>query len=401
VRGWENTRKNFAGQLNGFVRSHAAERKHQDEQEILAWLKSRGALGVAALEAHAKLSDLIAQRQATSERDLVLQSLSGLGLLGAARTLYRLSIEREKPEHERAVGYQPRDEEKIAGGLDELQKRFVLSMEKQLLAYWLRHYLSLPAAQRIVAVDRWLDGDDDAAIQRALDGLYAGTKLAALDERMSWFTAKKSAFDASNDRLIRFAALLMPTLLTLEDEAKAVAGDLAHYRPLYLTGVQEFRRSRGAAIYPDANGSLRLTYGHVVGYQLRDGLQAEPFTTAAGMAAKATDEAPFDAPKSVLDAIRAQRYGSYADVKLKGLPVNFLADLDSTGGNSGSPVMNANGHLVGLLFDGTWESVSSNWVFDRDIKRSICVDIRYVLWLMDVVSPAPRLLNEMGITRTP
>ncbi len=193
----------------------------------------------------------------------------------------------------------------------------------------------------------------------------------------------------------------MPTLLSLEEEGRASAGEFARYRPQFLAGVQEFRRSRGEHVYPDANSSLRLTYGHVMGYQQRDGLLALPFTTGSGILAKDTGTDPFDSPQPVLDALRAKRHGAYADKALGDLPVNFLADLDTTGGNSGSPAMNAKGELVGLLFDGTWESVSSNWVFDKTIKRSILVDIRYALWLMDIVYPAPRLLREMGVTAAP
>ena len=218
-----------------------------------------------------------------------------------------------------------------------------------------------------------------------------------LEERQRWLTADKAAFAASSDSMIRLAVALMPTLLALEDEGRASSGDFARYRPAFLAGVQEFRRSRGEHVYPDANASLRLTYGHVMGYQQRDGLMALPFTTGSGVLAKDTGVEPFDSPKPVLDALRAKRYGNYADPMLGDLPVNFLADLDTTGGNSGSPAMNAKGELVGLLFDGTWESVSSNWVFDKTIKRSILVDIRYALWVMDIVYPAPRVLREMGV----
>lgn len=397
VRGWENTLKNFAGQLAGFARSDAAVRKHREEQEVLDWLKARGPAGAVALDAHAKLLALNAKREATRERDQVLNSVSQLGVLGAARTLYRLAIERGKPDAERAAGYQQRDIERIAGGLGELQKRYVAGMDRVLMTYWLRHYRALPVAQRIPALDAWLGGDDDAAMERALDGLYAGTRLGVLEERQRWLTADQAAFTTSDDTMIRLAVALMPTLLALEDEGRAHAGESARYRPLFLAGVQEFRRSRGEHVYPDANASLRLTYGHVMGYQQRDGLLALPFTTGSGVLAKHTGTEPFAAPEPVLAALRAKRHGRYADPTLGDLPVNFLADLDTTGGNSGSPAMNAKGELVGLLFDGTWESVSSNWVFDKTIKRSILVDIRYALWLMDLVYPAPRLLREMGV----
>ncbi len=172
---------------------------------------------------------------------------------------------------------------------------------------------------------------------------------------------------------------------------------MSKYLPVYLAAVKAYRQSLGQQVYPDANSSLRVTFGHVVGYEPQDGLRATPFTTAEGVAAKATNEEPFDASQAVLNAIRDKKYGSYKDDQLGTLPVNFLATLDTTGGNSGSPVMNAKGELVGLLFDGVWDSVSSNWIYDRKATRSICLDIRYMLWYMDVIDAAPRLFTEMGV----
>ena len=107
---------------------------------------------------------------------------------------------------------------------------------------------------------------------------------------------------------------------------------------------------------------------------------------------------PFDATQVQLDAIAARRFGAWEVAKLGDVPVNYLADLDVTGGNSGSPTLNAKGELVGLIFDGIWESVASNWVFDPTITRTIHVDSRYMLWIMDKVYPAPAILQELGVT---
>ena len=118
------------------------------------------------------------------------------------------------------------------------------------------------------------------------------------------------------------------------------------------------------------------------------------------MAAKATGEEPRRAP-ALLEAMREKRYGGLADRRLKTVPVNFLSDLDITGGNSGSPVLDAHGKLVGLAFDGNWESVASNWVFDPTVTRMISVDQRYMRWVMQEVYPAPRVLAELGLTPKP
>ena len=334
--------------------------------------------------------------RATRERDLIFSQINGLGLLGAARTLYRLAIEKEKTDAERVSGYQQRDWARIEGGLTELQKRFQADMERKLMGYWFSQYLKLPADQRVAALDAWIGTPEVAAVDRKLDALYAGTKLKTLAERLGWLNADRKKIEASGDAMIALAVAVMPTVLALEDEGRAVAGDYSRYRPLFLSAVQDYRRSLGGHVYPDANASLRVTYGHVVGYQPRDGIAAVPFTTAEGMAAKATPDEPFNAPADLLAAIRAKRYGAYVDPSLGTLPVNFLADLDITGGNSGSPVMNAKGELVGLVFDGTWEGVSANWVYDGMVNRAIALDVRYLLWYMDLVNPAPRLLKEMG-----
>jgi S1-C subfamily serine protease len=105
----------------------------------------------------------------------------------------------------------------------------------------------------------------------------------------------------------------------------------------------------------------------------------------------------FDVTQPQLDAIAQRRFGRWEVPALKDVPVNYLADLDVTGGNSGSPTLNAKGELVGLIFDGIWESVASNWVFNPELTRTIHVDSRYMLWLMDEVYPAPAILKELGV----
>jgi hypothetical protein len=391
IRGWQNAMKNWDGQLEGFRRIGAAERKQEEEQAVLAWLRTQGKDGAAALAAHERLVALAAEARATRDRDLIVGQIAGTGLLGNLRQLHRLAIEAAKPDAERAPGYQQRDLPAIDGGVRQLEKRYLPAMEKQLLAYWLGEYLKLPAAQRIAAIDTWLGGNDAAAITRALDATYAGTTLASTDARLALMKADLASIEANTDPLLKLAVALAPTLKQMEDVAKARSGDNSLHRPVYLAAVQQYKRSQGQGVYPDANLSLRITYGNVMGYSPKDGVAYTPFTTLDGIAAKATGVEPFDAPKAQLDAIAAMSAEQKAAV-----PVNFLSDLDITGGNSGSPVLNGKGELVGLAFDGNWESVSSNWVFDPVMTRMIAVDHRYMVWIMDKVYPAPHLLKEMG-----
>ena len=395
---WNNVSKNYEGQLAGFERIDAAGQKQAEEAAVLQWLKGQGGTGEAALDAHAKLIALLEQGKATRDRDLALGQFQGTGVVGVATQLYRLSLEREKPNAERESGYQERDLPAIEGGLKQLERRYVPAMDRQLQEYWLREYVKLPAAQRVGAMDQWLGGSDAAAVERALDRL-AGTRLGDTEERLKWMAADRKAFEASKDPAIQYAVAVMPTLLELEQERKTRAGENLAARPVYLQALADYKKSQGEFVYPDANLSLRITFGNVVGYQPKDGVEYTPFTTVEGVAAKATGEEPFDAPQALLDAVKARRYGGLEDKRLGTVPVNYLSNLDITGGNSGSPVLDANGKLVGLAFDGNWESVSSNWVFDPKMTRMISVDGRYLRWIMQEVYPAPQLLKEMGVAK--
>jgi len=395
MAGWNNTSKNFEGQLAGFERMGAMARKQAEEAAVLAWLQGRGADGAAALAAHGKLVELLEQGKATRERDNALRNFNNTAVLGSAIQLYRLAIEKAKPDAERAPGYQQRDLPGIEGGMKQLERRYVPAMDRQLQAYWLDEYLKLPAGQRVAALDKWLGGADAAAAKRALDRL-AGTRLGDTAERLKWLDADRAAFEASSDPAIQYAVAVMPTLLELEEQGKVRAGESLIARPVYLQAVADYRKSRGESVYPDANSSLRITFGNVQGYAPRDGVLHTPFTTLEGVVAKETGEDPFDSPQALLDAVAAGRHGGLADARLGSVPVNFLADLDITGGNSGSPVLDADGRLVGLLFDMNWESVASNWVFDPALTRAISVDQRYMRWIMQEVFPAPQLLRELN-----
>jgi len=393
-----NVAKNYKGQLEGFKRIDAAAQKRAEETAVLGWLKKQGSAGRPALAAHDQLVKHLDASKATRERDLFVNQFNNTAAVNAAITLYRLAIERAKPDAEREAGYQQRDLPTIEGGLRQMERRYVPKMDQQLQQYWLSQYTALPAAQRSNEVlNQWLGGNDSAAVN-ALIGKLAGTGLGSLDKRLEWFNADRAAFEASTDPAIQYAVAVMPALLKQEEDRKRREGESLIARPTYLQAVADYKKSQGGFVYPDANLSLRITFGNVMGYG-KDGVNYTPFTTLEGIVAKETGEDPFDSPKALLEAVKAKRYGGLEDARVGSVPVNFLSNLDITGGNSGSPVLDAHGKLVGLAFDGNWESVSSNWVFDPVMTRMIAVDSRYMQWIMQEVAPAPQLLKELNLAR--
>ena len=193
MAGWNNTMKNFEGQLEGFRRNNVLGIKQREEAAVLAWLATQGQRGKEALEAHTRLVSLIRESARTQERNFVVGNFNGTGLIGSAVRLYRLAIERQKPDAQRDSGYQDRDLPMIEGGLRQMDRRYDPTMDRQLQSYWLNRYVALPSDRHVAAVDGWLGGGDRAAVERALSRLD-GSKLGALDERLKWLRADKAAF---------------------------------------------------------------------------------------------------------------------------------------------------------------------------------------------------------------
>ena len=239
--------------------------------------------------------------------------------------------------------------------------------------------------------------DAAEAILTTLHGMYTATALTDSDARLALFDADLATLEASEDPFVQFAIAMYDTNLELEAEEEAIEGRLIEARPKFVEALLAYQTAQGIEIYPDANGTLRVTFGNVMGYVPRDAVLYLPFTTAEGVAQKATGLPPFDAPAPLLEAIAAADYGPYASEAIGSVPVDFLSDVDTTGGNSGSATLDDQGRLVGLLFDGNWESMIADWDFLPEVTRSIHADVRYMLWVMDRIDHAWNLLEEMGV----
>jgi hypothetical protein len=241
-----------------------------------------------------------------------------------------------------------------------------------------------------------------------IDKKYKGNIDKFVDDMFS-----KSVF-ASEAKIIAF--LNKPSLKTLEtDPAYLTSASFSKIRTEISKGTSQFDagRTTGKRLwiealmemapektqYPDANSTMRLSYGTVQDYDPRDGVTYKYFTTLQGVVDKyKPNDYEFDLPKRLLDLNSNKEYGRYGSSKGY-MPVCFLTTNDITGGNSGSPVMNGNGELIGLAFDGNWESMSGDIAYEPDLQRTIVVDIRCVLWVMDIYAGAKHLVDEMTIVQ--
>jgi hypothetical protein len=250
---------------------------------------------------------------------------------------------------------------------------------------------ALPEIYR--TIDRKYKGDYKKYTQR----LFSKSVFSSLEKFEKAVKSGKTNF--SSDPAVLFMKDVLKTNdAFLKGEYKKLYTKITDAERVYQKGLMEMAAETGKVLYPDANSTMRLTYGKIGGYQPADAVTYSHFTTTEGILEKEKPgDYEFDVPASLKNAIVEQKFGAYADLKTGKMHVGFLSNNDITGGNSGSPIFNAKGELIGLAFDGNWEAMSGDIVFEPDLQRTINVDIRYVLFIMDKVGNAKRLIDELSI----
>jgi hypothetical protein len=407
IQGLNNTLTNRKGMLEGLVRGGLLAQKQAREKRLGAWIAADPARHKEYGDVLQALGALQAEKERTRERDAVLgQLFSASAMLNAAHIAQLLSVEKAKKlDVDRETGYQQRDWSRIREAQERAQRSLDPRLDRALLGYWMRHAAALPAAERITGLDKlagltpgMAKADSDKAIEACLDRLIAGTKLADKDVRLALLDKKPAEIAATRDSFVELALLLDPLVQANRENEKRFMGRASRLRPRYAKALLA---EAGGLVAPDANSTLRVTYGQVKPRKnAQDGIDWRAFTTLAGVERKHTGEGEFDAPDAELAAIQALRAGKtsrFVAPELVDVPVDFLSTVDITGGNSGSPTLNAKGEFVGLVFDGTFDTVASDYVYDPVRTRSIHADVRYLLWTMSEVDGASHLVEEMGI----
>lgn len=387
VKSINNRLKKTQGLIAGFARKDIAAIKDQHDAQFRLWLSGKDAKQAQTLLK--QLDTVIAQDMALSQEEFAYSVATNSDLLSSARTLYRLALEKEKPNAQREGGYQERDLAFIKGRLTRLEQSFVGKVDQARLTEGLARYAKLPAHP--AGLDALLPKADTIA------AMFSKTQLHNTAQRLAWMNQDRAAFKQSDDAFIQWAVQLHEVGMSLENRRKEIDGNLDFIIPQYMQAVIDWKKSQGKPVYPDANSTLRVTFGNVGAYSPRNGVTKGPFTTVEGIVEKHTGLDPFIAPAPLLQAIKEQRFGVFKDKALGSVPVDFLSSADTTGGNSGSAVMNKRGELIGLNFDSTYESITKDWYFDTAITRAIHVDIRYMLWVMKEVDRADNVLKEMTI----
>jgi hypothetical protein len=260
-----------------------------------------------------------------------------------AATIARLSTEREKPDLERDPQYMERELARLRDRLDREQKNIFVPADQKLAVAWVTRALALGPNERIAAVDRAFGAKAAAKdVIAKVAALYAGTKVLELEPRRAMFGVKPAELRAKKDPLLDFGFELAKELDALKQLQDRRSGASLRLRPVWRGAVLAKSKK---VIAPDANGTLRVTFGEVKGYTPKDGVFYQPQTTLSGLMAKGTGKVPFEIPERVAAAATAKKLGRWADPSLGDVPACFLSDADTTGGNSGSPVVDGQGSI--------------------------------------------------------
>ncbi len=383
--------KNRAGMIEALTAQKTVEAKKKVENEFDVWAnkkKNKAKYGnvISDINAYYKMTNEKAQHDNYLTGILRSSKFAALPYrIGSALEQYTAANEAKREE------MLPR----IQGIIESSYKDFYLPLEKEVLAKQLNLYTSktnysLPEMVKQVGDEN--KNDFTAFVDTAFDNSIFTSK-----ESVEAFVKNPDASKLENDQLYNLSKQL---LTKYREQPENLVQPENDYQAAFRNMVAGLRESGLSKIkYPDANSTLRLTYGKVraLPADKRNDAATNNYTTFKGMIAKyKPNDDEFDLPKKMLDIYEAKDYGRYANEKGE-LPVNFLTDNDITGGNSGSPVINGNGELIGLAFDGNIEAMAGDVIFDKDLQRTINVDIRYVLWLIDKYSDAKHIVDELTI----
>lgn len=386
-----NVEKRSRGQLKGLKRANITAKRAKVESFLKAYIATQPENVKKKYENIVpEIEKVYAEMTEAADYELTLTNLpSACRALYFAYTVYDAAMERQKTDLERESKYMDRNYDLTVRRLMLDHKDFHPDTDKKMLAGMIDRLAEVDQAKKLPALKAfWSDRET------TIDAYFHKSKIADANFLKPCTEKTPEQLKALNDPFINLVAELYPTFMELREKSKSREGRLGE---LYGNLIDIKKKFLETSFVPDANATLRMTFGTIRGYSPEDAIYKYPITTLKGVIDKTTGKDPFVTPQKIIDLHKARDFGQFKHNKLDDIPVGILYDTDTTGGNSGSPILNAEGKLVGVNFDRAFEATINDFAWNQSYSRSIGVDIRYALWITGKVFGADHLLKEMGV----
>ena len=393
--------KFYEGETKQLIKHHAYENKQKEEDKFAAWAYNKPAYRNV-------ISDYLKIYEAwtpyAKARVYTIEGILGSPLTSFASSL--MSVERVLLE----PGKTEADVKRVLQAADNARKNFLakedVPSDRIIVAKTAKmFYEDIDPTQHPIGFFEEIQNNfgpltSESTYKVAADYMFDNTMIL---DQAKWdaFMENPDAITLQDDPAFRYASAFVKNY-TLKYSAlyTEFANKNNELGRLYLKGIMEMNPAAVKKMYPDANFSMRVSYGTVKSYSPRDAVFYNYFTTSKGILEKyIPGDYEYDLPSKEIELLKKKDFGQYIDKKENDLIINFITTNDITGGNSGSPVINGNGELLGLAFDGNYEALSHKIQFDKDLNRTINVDIRYVLWSIDKLGGAKNIIDELKLVR--
>lgn len=399
IKGLANTMKNFKGKLKGLKKIDLVNNKINEEKLLMNFINSDSELKSKYSTLFKQIDDVFRNINEFAEADLWFRHLMNMSqTLSLANFVYDYAEELQKPDADRKPQFQEISLQRTLSNVKGQQKNYNSDFEFQILIKMFNDASNFNESSKIAALDYILESNgvnDEEAFSDYISSVILNSKLRDTEYFNTLLSKTPEELASMHDELLNFVRKLRIQKQSLSNLNEQNEGKL---NKLYADLVEVKMVWKKSNFIPDANSTLRLTYGYIKGYNPADATYMEPFTSIDGIIEKNLSGAEeFAIPDKLRSLYDQKDFGKYVSTKRNILPVAMLYNMDTTGGNSGSPVLDAYGNLIGINFDRAFEATINDFAWNESYSRSIGVDIRYVLWVLDKFSSAENILTELKL----